>query len=237
MITLDDMVQMGLHYGHQTHKWNPKMAPHIFTKRNGIHIIDLLQTYSYLKKVCFEMMDRSYRGETFLFVGTKKQVSPLIAQAAFECHSFYVNHRWLGGMLTNWETLKKSLEKYEELDTKERFGAFNRLPKKEASICKKKLDRLEMYLYGIREMKSLPDVVIIIGQPEEMNAVLECRKLGITTITVVDTDCDPSLTDFFVPANDDSVTALRFVLGTFVDAILTGREKFQLEVDSKKKQL
>jgi small subunit ribosomal protein S2 len=231
MITIDDMVQMGLHYGHQTQKWNPKMAPYIFAKRNGIHIIDLVQTYSYLKKVCYDMVDRSYRGETFLFVGTKKQVAALTAQAAFECQSFYVNHRWLGGMLTNWETLKKSLAKYEELETKERFGAFNRLPKKEAALSKKKLDRLEKYLYGIREMKKLPDVVIIIGQPEEMNAVLECKKLGITTVTVVDTDCDPTLSDLFVPANDDSVTALRFILGTFVDAILTGREKVQAELE------
>ena len=229
MITIDDMVRMGLHFGHQTQRWNPKMAPYIFTKRNGIHIIDLIQTYSYLKKVCYSLVERSYKGDTFLFVGTKRQASALIAQAAFECNSLYVNQRWLGGMLTNWQTLKTSIEKYKELENRERFGAFERLPKKEAALCKKQLDRLEKYLFGTREMKALPDVVIIIGQPEEMNAVLECRKLGITTVTVVDTDCDPTLTDFFVPANDDSVASLRFILGTFVDAILTGRENAQAQ--------
>ncbi len=222
-ITIDDMVEMGLHFGHQAKKWNPKMAPYIYTKRNGVHIIDLIQTCFHLKQVSDFLTDSAAKGKTFLFVGTKKQAAGLIANTATQSNSFYVNQRWLGGMLTNWKTMKSSIAKLNELELKEKTDGFRQLPKKEAAICKKQKDRLQKYLGGVKEMRQVPDVVIIIGQPEEMNAVLECRKLGIRSVTVLDTNCDPTIADIFVPANDDSVTSLRFILKTFFDAINKGQ--------------
>jgi small subunit ribosomal protein S2 len=217
------MVEMGLHFGHQARKWNPKMAPYIYTKRNGVHIIDLIQTCVHIKQAVGFLTESAAQGKTFLFVGTKKQAAGLIAKAASESNSFYVNQRWLGGMLTNWSTMKLSIAKLKELETRERDGGLDRLPKKEAALCKKQKERLEKYLGGVKDMIRLPDVVVIVGQPEEMNAVRECRKLGIRSITVLDTNCDPTVADLLVPANDDSVTSLRFLLQLFSDAIAKGQ--------------
>ena len=225
--TIDEMVQLGLHFGHQTRKWNPKMAPFIYTKRNGIHIIDLIQTYKYLKDVSKFLIEASSQGKTFLFVGTKKQATSLIEKVALESNSFYVNQRWLGGMLTNWQTMKTSIAKLNELEVREKFGGFEKLPKKEAALLKKQKERLEKYLGGVKNMSNIPDIVIIIGQPEEMNAVFECKKLGIKTVTILDTDCDPTVADLFVPANDDSVTSLKFLLNIFLESILKGQKIFE----------
>ncbi len=222
-VTIDEMVEMGLHFGHQARKWNPKMAPYIYTKRNGVHIIDLIQTCVHIKQAVGFLTESAAQGKTFLFVGTKKQAAGLIAKAASESNSFYVNQRWLGGMLTNWSTMKLSIAKLKELETRERDGGLDRLPKKEAALCKKQKERLEKYLGGVKDMIRLPDVVVIVGQPEEMNAVRECRKLGIRSITVLDTNCDPTVADLLVPANDDSVTSLRFLLQLFSDAIAKGQ--------------
>ena len=222
-ITIDEMVEMGLHFGHQARKWNPKMAPYIYTKRNGVHIIDLIQTSFYLKKASQFLTDSAAKGKTFLFVGTKRPAAALIAKVASEGNSFYVNQRWLGGMLTNWQTMKLSIAKLNSLASREAAGEFERLPKKEAAVCRKQRERLEKYLGGVKDMIRVPDVVIIVGQPEEMNAVMECRKLGIRTVTILDTNCDPTVADLFVPANDDSATSLRFILQTFLDAIRSGR--------------
>ena len=222
-ITIDEMVEMGVHFGHQAKKWNPKMAPYIYTKRNGVHIIDLIQTCFYIKQASDFLTNCASSRKTFLFVGTKKQAAGLIAKAAIDSSSFYVNQRWLGGMLTNWETMRSSIVKLNELELREKNDRFKDLPKKEAALCKKQKERLEMYLGGVKEMKQIPDVVIIVGQPEEMNAVLECKKLGIRSVTVLDTNCDPTVADLFVPANDDSVTSLKFLLKTFVEAIVKGQ--------------
>ncbi len=222
-ITIDEMIEMGLHFGHQAKKWNPKMAPYIYTKRNGVHIIDLIQTCLYMRQATRFLTESAAKGDTFLFVGTKRQAAGLIAKVASESNSFYVNQRWLGGMLTNWQTLRSSIAKLNRLEARERSGELDSLPKKEAAVCRKQRDRLAKYLGGVRDMARLPDVVIIVGQPEEMNAVRECRKLGIRTVTVLDTNCDPTVADLFVPANDDSATSLRFVLHAFLDAILRGR--------------
>lgn len=222
-ITIDDMVEMGLHFGHQAKKWNPKMAPYIYTKRNGVHIIDLIQTCYHIKQVSEFLTDYAAKGKTFLFVGTKKQAAGLIANTATQSNSFYVNQRWLGGMLTNWKTMKSSIAQLNELELKEKTDGFRQLPKKEAALCKKQKERLQKYLGGVKDMRQVPDVVIIIGQPEEMNAVLECKKLGIRSVTVLDTNCDPTIADLFVPANDDSVTSLKFLLKTFLDAISKGQ--------------
>ena len=221
--TLEEMVQLGLHFGHQARKWNPKMAPYIYGKRNGIHVIDIVQTASRLKEVSNFLTQAASEGKSFLFVGTKKQVSSLIADAAQECEAFYLNQRWLGGTLTNWQTIKTSIARLVELRVLEKHGRFDTLPKKEAATYRKQKERLEKYLGGVAEMKKIPDVVIIVGQPDERNAVLECQKVGLRTITILDTDCDPTLADLFVPANDDSARSVKFLLDTFVESIRNGK--------------
>ena len=230
--SIDEMAQVGMHLGHQARKWNPKMAPYIYTQRNGIHIIDLIQTYSHLKKVSQFLTKSASEGKTFLFVGTKKQATRLIAKTALQCDSFFVNQRWLGGMLTNWKTIKTSITHLGLLEWKQKTGEFEKLPKKEAANRKKEIEKLRKYLGGLKAMYSRPDIVIIVGQPEEMNAVRECQKLGIPTVTILDTDCDPSLADLFVPANDDSIASLRLILNQFLHDIQTGQKKFR-GVDAK----
>lgn len=219
------MVFAGMHFGHQTKNWNPKMDPYIYTEKNGIHIIDLIQTYTQFKQVCTFLIEAASTGKTFLFVGTKKQGSALIAKAAKRCDSYYVNHRWLGGMLTNWKTIKTSLNKLIELEKQELNGEFLNYSKKEAANLIKEKERLQKYLGGLKGMTKLPDVVIIIGQTEEIHAVYECKKLGISSITILDTDCDPSLADLFIAANDDSIASLQFILTGFLEAVQKGKKK------------
>lgn len=225
--TLEEMVQLGLHLGHQARKWNPKMAPYIYGKRNGTHIIDIVQTVSQLKEVSKFLTKAASEGKTFLFVGTKKQISHIVKEAALECNSYYLTQRWLGGMLTNWQTMKTSIARLTELKVLEKYGQFDTMPKKKAALLRKQMERLDTYLGGVESMKKLPDVVIIVGQPDERNAVLECKKLGIPTVTLLDTDCDPTLADLFVPANDDSPGAVKFLLSAFVDAIREGQQAVQ----------
>ena len=224
-INIEDMVQRGVHLGHPTSRWNPKMAPYIHTKRNGVYIIDLIQTASQLKLVSDTLKRLSAQGKTFLFVGTKRQATQTISRVAKECNSFYVNQRWLGGMLTNWKTIKKSLHTLQELEDGEKHEKDKKLTKKEITQFRKRKDRLEKYLGGLKGMMHLPDVLVVVGQNEEMNAVLESRRLGMTTISVLDTDCDPTLTDFFVVANDDSIKSLEVILDVFLQAILAGKEE------------
>lgn len=230
MITkIDEMVKTGVHFGHQAKKWNPKMAPYIYAEKNGIHIIDLIQTYFFLKKTIKFLTAEAAQGKTFLFVGTKKQASRLIAKVALSCDSYYVNQRWLGGMLTNWKTIKTSIEKLNQLQTLD----LSNYSKKEIANFRKEKERLQKYLGGLKNMASIPDVVIIVGQPDEINAVRECQKLGLRSVTILDTDCDPSLADLFVPANDDSVASLQLILTEFVDAIQKGQKQY-LEVQKKR---
>lgn len=231
-ISIDEMARVGMHFGHQARKWNPKMAQYIYTERNGIHIIDLIQTYSHLKQVSEFLVEASSQGKTFLFVGTKKQASRIIAKTALQCNSFYVNQRWLGGMLTNWKTIQASINKLNEFEFQEKHGELEKLPKKEAANYKKEKDRLHKYLGGLQNMLSIPDVVIIVGQPEELNAVYECKKLGITSITLLDTDCDPTLADLFIPANDDSVASIQLILNEFLCSIQQGQKQY---VEKRKK--
>ena len=228
MVTnINEMVKAEMHFGHQTRKWHPQMAPYIYSQRNGIYIIDLIQTYYHLKKVSSFLIQAAAQGQTFLFVGTKKQASKLIAQAAFQCNSNYVNQRWLGGMLTNWKTIKASIKKLNELETKEKNHEFDILPKKQTATYKKNKQKLEKYLSGLQTMTSIPDVVIIIGQLEEINAVKECKKLNLRNITILDTDCNPMLADLFIPANDDSVSSIRLILNELVQSILIGQKIYK----------
>lgn len=222
--TIKKMIYAGMHFGHQKKNWNPKMAPYIYTERNGIHIIDLIQTYTYFQQVCSFLTQAASENKTFLFVGTKKQGAKLVAKAALRCDSYYVNQRWLGGMLTNWQTIKTSLNKLVELEKKETTGEFLNYSKKEAASLIKEKERLQKYLGGLKGMKKLPDVVIIVGQTEEIHAVYECKKLGISSVTILDTDCDPSLADLFIPANDDSIASLQFILTGFLECIKKGQK-------------
>lgn len=230
MITkIDEMVKTGVHFGHQAKKWNPKMAPYIYAEKNGIHIIDLIQTYFFLKNIVNFLTSEAAQGKKFLFVGTKKQASRLIAKVALSCDSFYVNQRWLGGMLTNWKTIKTSIDKLNQLQNLD----YSNYSKKEIANFKKEKERLQKYLGGLKNMGSIPDVVIIVGQPDELNAVRECQKLGLRSVTILDTDCDPTLADLFVPANDDSVASLQLILSEFVEAIKKGQKQ---NTESQKKR-
>lgn len=226
VINIKTMIQKGLHFGHSRHSWNPKMTPYIYTEQNNIHIIDLVQTYSHLRQTLKFLMNSTAQGKTILFVGTKRQASKLVIKIAQQCNSFFVTERWLGGLLTNWSTVRKSILKLNKLEAQEKKNYFANLPKKEAIRLKKEKEKLNKYLGGLKKMVSLPDIVIIIDQKKEMNAVLECRKLGIKNITILDTNGDPSLADLFIPANDDSMTALSFILNEFLKYICYGQKKF-----------
>lgn len=226
-IKLEEMIQSGMHFGHFTREWNPRMTPYIYGERNGRHIIDLVQTHYLLNGVLNFIEKSAAQGKTFLFVGTKKQAAPLIQKIAIESNSYFVNQRWLGGMLTNWQTIQKSLRKLQDYKLAEERGDWTGLKKQEIAKKRREQQRLEKYLGGLEHMSTLPDVVIIVGQPEEIHAVRECRQLGIPTITLLDSNCDPTIADWFIPMNDDSVSGLRLILGVFKLAILEGQQKFQ----------
>nr|YP_009867329.1 ribosomal protein S2 [Sarmentypnum sarmentosum]YP_009867739.1 ribosomal protein S2 [Sarmentypnum exannulatum]QKG04552.1 ribosomal protein S2 [Sarmentypnum sarmentosum]QKG04963.1 ribosomal protein S2 [Sarmentypnum exannulatum] len=222
-INLEEMMEAGVHFGHQARKWNPKMASYIFTERKGIHILNLTQTARFLSEACDLVANASSKGKQFLIVGTKYQAADLVASASIKARCHYVNQKWLGGMLTNWSTIEKRLQRFKDLENKEKTGVFNQLPKKEAANLKRQLTQLQKYLNGIKYMTSLPDIVIIIDQQKEITAIQECRTLGIPTICLVDTDCDPDLTDIPIPANDDARASIRWILNKLKLAIIAGR--------------
>lgn len=232
-ITLEQMVEAGMHLGHPARKWNPKMKPFIYTEKDSIHLIDLIKTYVHLNYVCKFLTKSTSNGKKILFVGTKKQASNLIAETALNCNSFYVNEKWLGGMLTNWKTVYLSTKKLKNLEIQEKKGLFNKLPKKEAANLVKKKEKLNKYLGGMKNMEVLPDIVIIIGQHEEINALKECNKLGIRSISILDTDCDPSISDLIVPANDDSMPSIKLLLQEFEFSIKQGQEIFNTKKNMK----
>ena len=211
-----EMVSAGVHLGHQ--RRNPKMMSYIYTKKNGFQIIDLYQTYYYLKKASLYLYKISKRGKRVLFIGTKKYLSKYIEKIAIECNSWYITKRWLGGLLTNWNTLKHSKFKMQEVEFVK-----SQKKKKEISRLDRQKKKLKKYLNGIRSMYEKPDMVIIIGQQEEMNAIQECRKLDIPILTILDTNCDPNLTDIFIPANDDSISSINFILNDLSEAIQEGQ--------------
>jgi len=225
-IGLTQLIDAGVHFGHKAYRWNPKMFPYIYTERNKIHILDLVQSAQSLKEANHFAENAAKQEKTFLFIGTKKQASVLIAQEAKRCNSSYVNHRWLGGMLTNWVTLKSRIARLKELEQQEVDQVFNLLPKKEASLRAKELEKLRRQLNGIKNMTKVPDVAIIVDQKRETTAIRECRKLGITVISLLDTNCDPDLVDIPIPANDDGVRSIRLILQSLADSIIRGQSKF-----------
>lgn len=220
---LPQLLKAGVHFGHKTHRWNPKMFPFIYAERNGIHIIDLVQTAQLLKRANLFLKLAAKKKKTFLFISTKSQANKLIAREARRCNSYYVNNRWLGGMLTNWTTVKDRINRLKILEQQEINGTFSLLPKKEASARQKELDKLRKLLNGIKHMKKLPDVAIVIDQKREITAIQECRKLGIPIISIVDTNCDPDLIDLPIPGNDDAVQSIKLILRSLSDSILIGQ--------------
>nr|AYJ22336.1 ribosomal protein S2 [Avrainvillea sp. HV04061] len=226
ILTIEKMVKAGVHFGHPKSEQNPRMSPFIYTEKNNIQIIDIIQTYFYIKKTSRFLFESCSKGKRILFVGTNKYISRLIKKRANESDSWYVNKRWLGGLLTNWKTLQNSIIKLRELDWLEKKGYFSSLSKKETSHLKKKKNRLTKYFGGLKTMFNLPDIIIIAGQLKELNAIRESKILNITLITIVDTNCDPYLSDFFIPANDDSITSLDLIFNEFIGAIKEGRKTF-----------
>jgi small subunit ribosomal protein S2 len=221
-ITLSQLLEAGVHFGHKASRWNPKMFPYIYSELNNIHIIDLVQSATLLKNASQTLRCAASEGKTFLFIGTKRQATTLIAQEAKRCHSFYVNHRWLGGMLTNWETIKKRIARLHDLERQELDNTLNFLTKKEAALRKKELERLRKHLQGIKTMEKLPDIAIIIDQKREMTAIQECRKLGIPIVSILDTNCNPDLIDIPIPGNDDAVRSIKLILSSLADSIISG---------------
>nr|YP_010211085.1 ribosomal protein S2 [Paraboea peltifolia]YP_010211172.1 ribosomal protein S2 [Paraboea filipes]UBD08969.1 ribosomal protein S2 [Paraboea peltifolia]UBD09056.1 ribosomal protein S2 [Paraboea filipes] len=227
-ITLEEMLEAGVHFGHSTKKWNPKMAPYISAKRKGIHITNLTRTARFLSEACDLVFDAASRGKQFLIVGTKTKAADSVASAAIRARCHCVNKKWLGGMLTNWSTTETRLHKFRHLRMEQKTGRLNRLPKRDAAMLKRQLSRLQTYLggIGIKYMTGLPDVVIIVDQHEEYTALRECITLGIPTICLIDTNCDPDLADISIPANDDAISSIRLILNKLVFAISEGRSSY-----------
>jgi small subunit ribosomal protein S2 len=224
-ITLSKLLEAGVHFGHKAYRWNPKMFPYIYSEVNNIHILDLVQSATLLKEANNYVEKAARDGKTFLFIGTKRQASTLIAQEAKRCDSFYVNHRWLGGMLTNWSTLKERIEYLKNLEQQEADNTFDLLTKKEATLRRKELKKLRRHLDGIKSMKSVPDIAIVIDQKREMTAIRECRKLGIPVVSILDTNCDPDLVDIPIPGNDDAVRSIKLILNSLTDNIISGKSQ------------
>lgn len=237
---VQQMVLAGVHFGHRRRLRNPKMIPYIYTEKDDLQIIDLLQTYWYLKIASTYLFNACCQGQRILFVGTKGPLGQCIEQTANDCHSWYINKRWLGGLLTNWETMQKSIfsgAEYRrplgsEVPSADLTRATQTLAQKSKTGLsperqKKRLMKYRKYLGGVQTMSQLPDIVIIVGQQKEMNAVRECQKLKIPSLTILDTDGDPSLTDFFIPANDDSLTSVQYILSKLSNAIKEGQKDFQ----------
>ncbi|NUN66189.1 30S ribosomal protein S2 [Pseudanabaena biceps] len=223
VVTLAQLLESGVHFGHQTRRWNPKMEPYIFTERNGVHIIDLVQTAQYLEEAYAYLRQASEQGKKVLFVGTKRQAAGLIAQEAARCGSYYINQRWLGGMLTNWTTIKTRVDRLKDLERRDESGALDRLPKKEASTLRREMEKLRKYLGGIKLMRKPPDIVVVVDHKREYNAVQECQKLRIPIVSLLDTNCDPDSVDIGIPANDDAIRSIKLIVGKLADAIYEGR--------------
>jgi small subunit ribosomal protein S2 len=199
------------------------MAPYIYTARNGVHIIDLVQTAQLMEEAYTYLRNASEQGKRVLFIGTKRQAAGIIAQEASRCGAFYVNQRWLGGMLTNWTTIKTRVDRLKELERRQETGALDLLPKKEAAVLRRELEKLQKYLGGIQGMRKLPDIVVLVDQRREYNAVQECQKLDIPIVSLLDTNCDPDTADIPIPANDDAIRSIKLIVGKLADAIYEGR--------------
>jgi small subunit ribosomal protein S2 len=219
---MKQLLQTGVHFGHRTTKWDPKMAPYIFTERNGIHIIDLQQTIVNLNQYYDMVRDIAQQGGTILFVGTKRQAQEAIAAEAERCRMPYVNHRWLGGTLTNWRTIRDRIDTLKKLEKRRDSGELDLLSKKERLILERKIEKLQLRLGGIRDMRRLPELLLVVDTRREATAVKEANTLEIPVMALADTNSDPDVIDFILPANDDAVRAIRLMIGAFADAVIEG---------------
>lgn len=223
-ISMKQLLEAGVHFGHQTRRWNPKMAPYIFTARNGIHIIDLQKSVGKVDEAYNALSNIVKDGGTVLFVGTKKQAQEAIKEEALRCGEFYVDIRWLGGMLTNFKTIESRIKRLKDLERMENDGTFEKLPKKEVSLLKKEHDKLEANLGGIRDMKKLPNCVFVVDPKKEKLCVAEAKKLGITVIGIADTNADPDELDYIIPGNDDAIRAVKLIVAKMADAVIEAKQ-------------
>jgi len=228
VISMKQLLEAGVHFGHQTRRWNPKMAPYIFTERNGIYIIDLQKTVKRVEDAYNFVRSLAGEGKTLLFVGTKKQAQDAVREEATRCEMYYVNERWLGGMLTNFQTIQKRIARLVELEKMEENGTFDVLSKKEVITLRHEMERLQKFLGGIKTMRKLPGALFVIDPRKERIAIAEARKLGIPIVAIVDTNCDPDEIDHIIPGNDDAIRAVKLLTGKMADAILEGKQGEQL---------
>ncbi len=223
VISMKDLLEAGVHFGHQTRRWNPKMKPYIFQERNGIYIIDLSKTVVMMRNVYAAVKAMAHENKVILFVGTKKQAQDVVREEAERAGTYYINERWLGGTLTNFSTIQKRIARLRELEGMKAQGSFDLLPKKEVSRLSDELEKLERFLGGIKDMHRLPDAVFIVDPKKERIAVLEAKKLKIPIIAVIDTNCDPDEIDYAIPGNDDAIRAVKLMVSKIADAIIEGR--------------
>ncbi|SFE15386.1 30S ribosomal protein S2 [Succiniclasticum ruminis] len=224
IISMKQLLEAGVHFGHQTRRWNPKMAKYIFTERNGIYIIDLQKTVKKVDEAYNFIRETAQNGGSILFVGTKKQAQEAMREEAVRCNQYYVNERWLGGMMTNFKTIQKRVTRLRQLEKMEEDGTFDVLPKKEVLGLRHEMEKLNRNLGGIKEMKKLPAALFVVDPRKEHIAVLEARKLNIPIVATVDTNCDPDEVDYVIPANDDAIRAVRLLASKMADAVLEGRQ-------------
>ena len=224
VVSMKQLLEAGVHFGHQTRRWNPKMASYIYTERNGIYIIDLQKTVKKLEEAYNFVRDLAASGETILFVGTKKQAQEAIKEEAERVGMFYVNARWLGGMLTNFKTMRTRVERLNQLHKMQEDGTFAMLPKKEVAKLNLEIEKLEKYLGGVKNMKKLPGALFIVDPRKERNAIAEARKLHIPIVAIVDTNCDPDEIDYVIPGNDDAIRAIKLISATMANAVQEGKQ-------------
>ncbi len=234
VISMKQLLEAGVHFGHQTRRWNPKMAEYIFTERNGIYIIDLQKTVRKLEEAYFFLRGVVAEGGDILFVGTKKQAQDAIRQEAERCGMFFVNNRWLGGMMTNFKTIRKRIERLNELQKMETDGTFDVLPKKEVIKLKLEMEKLEKNLGGIRDLKRAPGALFVVDPRKERIAILEAKKMGIPVVAIVDTNCDPDEVDYVIPGNDDAIRAVKLIAGKMADAVIEARQGEQMDAGTDK---
>ena len=224
VVSMKALLEAGVHFGHQTRRWNPKMAPYIYTERNGIYIIDLQKTVKKLEEAYAFVRQLSENGQSILFVGTKKQAQEAIKEEALRCNMHYVNARWLGGMMTNFKTIRSRVERMDQIKKMEEDGTFDMLPKKEVVKLLNEREKLVKYLGGIKEMKKLPGALFVVDTRKEHNAIAEAHRLGIPVVAIADTNCDPDEIDYVIPGNDDAIRAIRLIAGTMANAAIEGRQ-------------
>ena len=230
VISMKQLLEAGVHFGHQTRRWNPKMAPYIFAERNGIYIIDLQKTVKKVDEAYYAVSDAIANGGEILFVGTKKQAQDSIKEEALRCGMYFVNQRWLGGMLTNFETIKTRIARLKTLEKMQEDGVFEVLPKKEVANLLHEMEKLEKNLGGIKEMKKIPEVMFVVDPRKERIAIQEAHSLGIPVVAIVDTNCDPEEVDYVIPGNDDAIRAVKLIAGKMADAVIEARQGEQEEV-------